>query len=220
LGASLKGMAAWAEFASVLGRLRREQPGLVLMTAGDGSEPPWEVTLAPWGTAAAAELHEQFGDDAVLTVGLLPYPPGRAAQQAPAARREQAAPLDPAVASVALDGPASVHSGYSLEHGLLIQNHSRTELVIATNGRLTAAVVDPRTGEVVGGYAGAQTLALITFRAAPGETVQVRLLAGTASVVPALGYAVPPGEWGLQAELDLREAGRWLTPVLPLTVTA
>lgn len=91
-------------------------------------------------------------------------------------------------------------------------------------GQVTAAVVDPATGEVAGGYAGWQTLPLVMFRVAPGETERVPLLIGTASSTARLGYAVPPGTWGVQATLslapDLRERIRRRTPVLPLTITA
>ena len=84
-------------------------------------------------------------------------------------------------------------------------------------------VVDPASGEVVGGFAGWQTLPLVTFRAAPGQTVPVPLLIGTASFTGRLGYAVPPGEWGLTATLNLTWAGGEAvlrrTEVLPLTVT-
>jgi hypothetical protein len=56
----------------------------------------------------------------------------------------------------------------------------------------------------------------------------IPLLIGTASFTDGLGYAVPPGNWGLQATLALvpdprPESGERLlrrTQVLPLTVTA
>jgi hypothetical protein len=133
--------------------------------------------------------------------------------------------LSPQQATVELDGPAVVRSGHTLRHGLLLHNHSGDDLKIpTTNGQLTTAVVDPATGEVVGGFAGAQALPLITYRAAPGQTVPISLLTGTASLTPRLGYAVPPGSWGIRATLilgkDPRNSPRWRTPVLPLTITA
>jgi len=45
-----------------------------------------------------------------------------------------------------------VSSGHALRHGLLLRNLTGRELQIATNGQVTAAVVDPHTGEVVGGW--------------------------------------------------------------------
>jgi len=76
----------------------------------------------------------------------------------------------------------------------------------------------------VGGFAGFQNRPLIIFRVAPGQTERVPLLIGTASCTPRLGYAIPPGDWGVQATLTLgsplRDSPRRRTPVLPLTITA
>jgi hypothetical protein len=46
---------------------------------------------------------------------------------------------------------------------------------------------------------GAQQLPLVIFRVPPGQTGQVPLLIGTASATPHLGYAIPPGDWGIEA---------------------
>jgi hypothetical protein len=219
-------MDAWADLVTVLTRLHAEQPGALLASpdvdADPGQPPPYTIVLAPWATAAAYDLHEKFGDLVDLTVGALPYPPGGPLDQ-PAASRPPVEPLDPAEAEVELDGPAVVRSGHTLRHGMLLRNLSGRELVIATNGQVTAFVVDPGSGEAAGGFAGAQTLPLITFRVAPGQTERIPLLIGTASIRPALGYAVPPGEWGLQADL-MFGSGREdsvlrRTPILPLAVT-
>jgi hypothetical protein len=84
-------------------------------------------------------------------------------------------------------------------------------------------VVDPQTGEVVGGFAGAQRLRLVIFRVAPGQAEQIPLLIGTASGTPRLGYAIPPGEWAIQVTLTLGlhpgDSPRRRTPLLPLTIT-
>jgi hypothetical protein len=73
-----------------------------------------------------------------------------------------------------LDGPAVVSSGHTLRHGLLLRNFTNRELQIATNGQLTATVVDPQTGELAGGYSGFQHLPLIIFRVAPEKTGRSR----------------------------------------------
>jgi hypothetical protein len=211
----------------------------------EGRQPPFVIGLAPWAAATAEELHRQFGDDVELTIGALPYPPG------PPPRPHITGPLadllDPDEIAAELEGPAVVGSGHTLRHGLLLRNRTGRDLQIATNGQVTAVVVDPHSGEVVGGYAGFQQLPLIIVRVAPGQTGRVPLLIGTASCTPRLGYAIPPGDWGIQATLTLvphddaeghsrRDAhrralraivsrpGRDLpprrTPVLPLTITA
>lgn len=122
-----------------------------------------------------------------------------------------------------LDCPAIVQSGATLRYGLLVRNLTSRVLPIATNGNVTAVVLDPQTRQVVGGFAGAQIMPLIMFRVAPGNTERIPLLIGTASFRPDLGYTVPPGSWGIQVPLDLewdpyaRERRR--TPVFPLTIT-
>jgi hypothetical protein len=226
-------MAVWGEVRVALGRLAEERPGVLMRSPGldqrDGGPPPYEIGLAPWAEAEAAGLHGRFGDLVRLTVGALPYPPG-ASEARPVPSPDGAAePMGPQEADAELDGPAVVRSGYTLRHGLLVRNRSGAELAIATNGHVTAVVVDPDSGEVLGGFSGAQVLPLIMFRVPPGGTERIPLLIGTASFTPRLGYAVPPGEWGVQATLDLvpahagpepAERLRRRTPVLPLTITS
>ena len=222
-------MAVWEELRLTLARLLEDRSGAVTSYpdpgGSDSGTPPYSIGLAPWAEAVARELHERFGDQVDLTVGALPYPLGRAPRR-PRFSGEPAAPLDPAAAGAELDGPAVVRSGHTLRHGLLVRNRTGTELAIATNGQVTAVIVDPRTDEVVGGYAGFQTLPLIMFRVPPGGTERIPLLIGTASFTGRLGYAVPPGSWGIRATLqltpnpDVRDRIPRRTPVLPLTVTA
>jgi len=199
-------MAVWDELKVVLARLRDQQPGTLMQypmpDVDEGRQPPFTIGLAPWATATAEELHQQFGEDVELTVGALPYPPGRQSPR-PVAPGPPPDLLDPDEIAAELDGPAVVSSGHTLRHGLLLRNLTGREFQIATNGQVTAAVIDPHTGEVVGGYAGFQTLPLIIFRVAPAETGRVPLLIGTASSTPRLGYTIPPGDWGIQATLTL-----------------
>lgn len=132
--------------------------------------------------------------------------------------------LDTGEVAAELDGPAVVGSGRTLVHGLLLRNLTDRPLEIVTNGQVTAEVVDPHSGEVVGGYPGAQTLKAVVFLVAPAAGERIPLLIGTASYTHELGYAIPAGEWGIRVRLALgrnsREALRRRTPVLPLTITA
>lgn len=221
-------MTAWDELKPVIARLRDQQPGVLASypspESGGDRTPPFRVQLAPWAADTAEELHRQFGDDVELTVGTLPYPPGRREPRQRRASGQIPDLLDPREVTVALDGPAVVSSGRTLHHHLTVHNLTGSELQIATNGHLTAAVVDPQTGEVVGGFSGWQTQPLIFFRAAPGGSARIPLLTGTASRTLRLGYTVPAGEWGIQATLKLgpdpRNSPRRRTPILPLTITA
>ena len=132
--------------------------------------------------------------------------------------------LDPDEIAAGLDGPAVVGSGHNLLHGLLLRNLTGRELQIAANGQVTAVVVNPHTGEVVGGFSGLENRPLIMATVAPAQTGRIPLLIGTASCTPRLGYAIPPGDWGIYATLTLgsplRGSPRGRTLVLPLTITA
>ena len=219
-------MAAWDELKPVLVRLQGQQPcplmGWPMPEVDEGRHPPFEIRLAAWATGTAEDLHQQFGDNVQLTVGALPYPPGRQLEGSFAAD-QPAELLDPREIVAELDGRAVVQSGQTLQHGLLLRNHTSEELQIATNGHVTATIVEPQTGETVGGFSGAQRLPLIRFQVAPAQTERIPLLIGTDSFTPRLGYVVPAGEWGLQATLALGPvpgSARRRTPILPLTITA
>lgn len=224
---SLASVTVWDELKPVLVRLRDQQPGTLIQypmpDVDEGRQPPFTIKLAPWAAATAGELHRQFGDSVDLTVGALSYPPGRQPRRPPA-RGLPPDLLDPQEIAAELDGAAVVSSGQTLRHGLLLRNLTDRELQIATNGQVTADVVDPHTGEVVGGFSGAQHLPLVIFRVAPGDTGRIPLLIGTASFTSRLGYTVPPGHWGIRATFTLGpnpgDSPRRRTPVLPLTITA
>jgi hypothetical protein len=130
--------------------------------------------------------------------------------------------LDPREIAAELDGPAVVKSGQKLLHGLLLRNSTGSGLLISPKG--TPVVVDPQTGQAVGGFYGLRTMALKFYQVAPGETVRIPLLIATASSAPRLGHTVPAGDWGVQATLMIStEAGfsaERRTPILPLTITA
>jgi hypothetical protein len=212
-------MAAWAQLRQRLLELETEDGPLLGYPdpRGDDQTPPYHITLAPWAMAEAEALRREFGAEVVLTVGALGYPDPSIG---PVRRVTQhASRLDPAEVSVALDGPARVASGHTVMQCLLITNHRDEELVLITNGQLTADVVDRDTGEEVGGYAGAQRLSRREFRVSPAATVRVPLHIGTASYTPRLGYAVPAGLWGLTVELVIDATGQRRTPMMDLTIT-
>jgi hypothetical protein len=77
--------------------------------------------------------------------------------------------------------------------------------------------MEPSTRAVVGGYAGPQRVPLVPFRAGPGETIVVPLLVGTDYFESTLGYAVPPGLWAMETDLDFGDRKR-RTLLLPLSV--
>jgi hypothetical protein len=226
-------MTVWDELKIVL--LDLEPQGVLTAypdpRVDEGREPPFEIHLAPWATDAAEDLHRRFGDDVRLIVGALRYPERLRWRQHPSAP-DDIPDLDPTVMIVELEAPIVVSSGRTAQGALRIHNMTTGIIVICTNGQVTAQVVDPRTRAVVGGGGGGQILPGVYFRAAPGETVVVPVLVGTASFLPELGYAVPAGEWAIRVVLELAddngegwhkslaEQRRLRTPLLPISVTA
>ena len=207
----------WADLKLVLIELR-DDPAQPLQGYPDprvdrDRHPPFDIHLQPWATEVAGRLHERFGDGVRLTVGALAYPDPTASAM------PQRRPIPEASdVVVALAEPLSVPSGHTARVTLLITNLHAEDIAIHTGGQLVGLILDPKTSAVVGGYAGAMRAPLVVFRAAPGETVEVPLLVGTASFAPELGYAIPPGEWAVAADLDLGDGRVARTPMLPLTV--
>lgn len=120
---------------------------------------------------------------------------------------------------VALEADLALRSGHSGGAGLLQHNRGAAQIQLVTNGCLTAEVVDPITCEALGGFSGGHALPMVTFSAAPGGPVRVPLRVVTASGVPDLGYAIPPGQWAMRTTLQLVSGRRVRTPTLALTVT-
>jgi hypothetical protein len=91
---------------------------------------------------------------------------------------------------------------------------------VPARGAVRACRDGPRSNR----HVGAQALPLVIVRIAARRTERVPLLIATASYTPRLGYAVPPGEWGILATLtfgqDPRDSPLRRTPVMPLTITA
>jgi hypothetical protein len=184
--------------------------------------PSCHLTLAAWATEIAESVHSRFGDEVAVTVGALSFPGrtfspkggGVVVYRPP----ENLPRLGPEQVAASLSGELAVRSGFDVVSELQLRNLGTRELTIWTNGNLTARFLDPTSGEIVGGFTGAQELPGILFHAAPGETIVVPLLVGTNSLVPALGYAIPPGQWAIDAVLDLGNEGRYVTPTVPITV--
>ena len=202
----------------VLRRLAARDPLPLRQWPGPESEqePPFEVGLVAWATDDAEDLKRQFGDEIRLSVGALRYPERVLAWPSTGPADAEPADLDQDRITVALDGPLAIRSGHQAVHGLLVTSRTADPVRIEASLHVVPQVVDPSSGEVVGGYSGVIFAVRKIFVVPPGETVSVPLLVGTDSFRPELGYAVPPGEWGLQATLS-PELGR--TPVLPLTIT-
>ena len=79
-------MTTWDELRVILIRLRNEQPGALLAFPNPSrpeDQPPHQITLAPTAVAVAEDVHARFGGKVEITVGALPYPPGRPSRWSP-----------------------------------------------------------------------------------------------------------------------------------------
>jgi hypothetical protein len=184
--------------------------------------PPFAIDLRPWAIEVAADLHHRFGPDVELTVGAMTYPAGTLITGADSRRARW--PEVPTAAeteiSVTVPAPLTVASGYEVETDLTVHNRSAHPMKLWTSGTLIGNVVDPATGDCIGGVI-RQWMKLVIFGIAAGESTTIPFRATTDSLVTALGYAVPPGLWATQTLLVLDDDRRQVkTPPLPLTVTA
>jgi hypothetical protein len=211
----------WESLKIAIVRLLDEQPRALTSypdpRVDRDRRPPFSIGLAAWAIGAARELHDRFGGDVMLTVGALPYPPSND-RRVPARSALDAPVVDPARIGIDPSEPLSVRTGHTRQQELLLTNRTESLVTISSNGQLTAVILDPVSHRVVGGFSGAQTLAHVSFGIVSGATQAIPLLVGTASVDPALGYAVPAGEWALWAPIAIN-GDRMSTPILPVMVT-
>jgi len=119
---------------------------------------------------------------------------------------------------VALSEPLRIPFGETGRGFLVFSNRGSSELVLNTNGWLTARVADPISREIVGGFVGAQSLPLIQFSAMPNESVTVPVVVGTASFKRSLGYVVPLGEWMMDVAVKVDGVGERRIPLQPITI--
>ncbi|HEU5043505.1 MAG TPA: hypothetical protein VFT75_05165 [Nocardioidaceae bacterium] len=212
-------MAGWSELRVDLRRISEETPDALLGYPDPSSDRPetgtFAIHLASWASDIAATLHEKYGETVDLEVGAIRFP-GRDFDAGPL-RTLPETPADSLGLSVEAITPLSVRSGRSAISRVRVVNHSQEKKVLSTNGQLQSAVVDD-AGAVVGRYVGAQNLPFVGFAVEAGSGTEVPVLVGTDSVVPRLGYAVPPGPWHLVVLLDV-DGERTASAPVPLTVT-
>jgi hypothetical protein len=182
------------------------------------------VVVAADQETLARTLHERFEDAVEVTVGYLAHPdPVTGDPHVPqhSGSESNSLPLlsDEDVEVRASD-PLIVQSGRAGRGSLHLHNRGRADIVVRTNGAVTARIVDPATGQVVGGYDGAQRAMGIDVRIAANDTVSIPLVIGTASTVRSLGYAVPPGRWAIEGLIEIVGGGLYRTPQIPILVQA
>jgi hypothetical protein len=213
-------VGGWESLRVDLQRLIAESPGAFLFGPNPDSERRYEkrirIGLAAWATDIAAELHATYGEFVDLQVGAMRFP-ARELLGNPHTLQLQGEPAEGAGFGVEPPAPLAVRTGREAHRDVLVTNRTERTEVLITNGELSSVVTDS-SGAVVGRFAGPHTLARVGFEVAPHQTRPVPLLIGTASMVPELGYAVPPGQWTLVVVLRT-ETGSMLLAPLDLTIS-
>lgn len=213
-------MGGWESLRVDLQRVLVESPGAFLFGPNPDSERRYEkrirIGLAAWATDVAAELHSTYGDFVELEVGAMRFPAKELLVNAHALQL-RGEPADGPGFGVEPLAPLTVRTGRDARPDVLVSNRTERTEVLITNGDLSSVVTDS-SGAVVGRFTGPHTLARVGFEIAPHQSRPVPVLIGTASMVPELGYAVPPGEWTLVVVLRT-EAGSMLLAPLDITVS-
>ncbi|TCC65471.1 hypothetical protein E0H73_00545 [Kribbella pittospori] len=212
-------MAGWDGLRVDLRRLLEESPGALVVfphPESERSERRFRIELAAWAAEIAAALDAKYGSLVDLQVGAMTFPARQlwVSEQACQLRGD---PAESAGLYVESSSPLSVRTGRFAHNDVLVTNRAEHEQVLFSNRSLTSAVTD-NSGTVVGLYVGPSNAVRVGFAIEPHQSRPVPVLIGTASVVPDLGYAVPPGQWQLVIALHTENSNMLSSP-LPLTIT-
>lgn len=177
-----------------------------------------EITLAANEELLAGELLARYGDAVEITVGALAFPLEEAeavcddpptGNSLPGLRIEVIAPSEPVSATGVMP----------LELTVVLTNDSDTPIQFGS-GTAIGTILD-QAGEVV---SSSTVFAIadvgIGVDLAPGQSMQLPLVASTASCDPALGYTLPPGDYRLVAAVQHSDGDtmRLHSPPVPIVV--
>ncbi len=174
-----------------------------LVSAGSGAG-TIDVTLRADGEAIADQIHAKYGDLVTIRVGLQAYPPDTGPAPDCTGMPGPLVMGLPLKASLQLGSP-TVRSGEDFTATATVTNTSDAAVDFESGEPMMAYLYRPGTDQVVGAYVGGiggvgagQTLA-------PGESIDLDVVGGTASCLPDLGYALPPGQYDVRAAIDRYE---------------
>ena len=183
--------------------VNRARPFLVSAGSG-GATGVIEVGLRANGEGMARQIVEEYGDAVHVTVGVLSYPDRT--------RADGLTTCTPANGTLRLDAPLrgtltlqplSVSSGADFDATVRVVNIGVNAFDFQSGSPVTALVFAPGASEAIGTYTGGIAGVGLGQVLAPRDSVDIDVLGGTASCDPALGYALPPGQYEVRAVIDV-----------------
>jgi hypothetical protein len=183
--------------------VNRAQPFIVSTSSG-GATGVVEVVLRANGEGMARQIVEEYGDAVHVTVGLLSYPDRT--------RADGLTTCGPANGTLRLDAPLrgtlvreslSVMSGADFKGTVRVVNVGVADFAFESGSPATALVYAPGATEAIGTYAGGIDGVGLSQVLGPRDAIDIDLRGGTASCDPALGYALPPGQYDVRAVIDV-----------------
>lgn len=212
--------------AARLGEIQREIVTLAgnrMRSVGIGSGTV-NVQLRPDAETLAGSILAAYGDLVRITLGLLPYPDRFAGD-----------PVCPPIGTIATDTPlvavttleaAATRPGEDFRGTVTVTNSGPVAFDFQSGPTQTAVVYELGGDAPSGFYTGSLDAIGFGKRLAPGESVDLEVVGGTASCDPALGYALPPGAYEVRVpvvQLTMRDAAPTevsyvLSEPVPLTV--
>jgi hypothetical protein len=180
------------------------------------------VGLPPGQEALAGELVDRYGDVLDVTVGghRFPVEPG-SALACPDVTGEPASVI-PGLAVEARVDAQSLPRGRRFEGVVSVTNAAEQDLTISHAGEAVQAfVVGPGTGSPVGTWTAVRGDAVRQVTVEPGETVDLRWVAGVSACDASAGTAVAAGPYGVVVPIEVSVAGQprvVVTPEVPIVV--
>lgn len=184
--------------------------------------------LTPGNESLAAQYLERWGSLAQIEIAGMPYVPKGCGEQAVTPACPPLNNRDPAASGLKLlarPTSSTIRASDNVTGQLVVRNEGGTTFSIATGSSLIGYVVRPGTLEVVGRFAGAMTLPLITYDIAPGTEKSIPFVIGLARCDGQAGSAVPPGTYGLRVPLNSNQFDQdsppgYLSPEVLITVVS
>jgi hypothetical protein len=182
------------------------------------------VNLRADGEPLAAEVLEAYGDLVEITVGMLPYPNRFAG---PAACGNEPIEVSDAPLELAVDLESDViKPGVDFRGEVTISNTGPDPFDFQSGPTQTASVYLPGAESPVGFFTGGMDSIGFGATIEPGASITLDVIGGTASCDPALGWALPPGEYEVRVHVEVytmvdngpTEVGYVVSPPMGLTI--